>query len=127
MEPIRIAAASAWWEAGHRAVMVRARGVEHVTSCSAVRVSRWLVVTGALAVFVDAEVVEGGEERRWAPRRLMAVEAGRRPDVVIRVPLPDWLAADDVLGVVAEASVPTNAPCANGYSGSYRLYDLVLR
>ena len=128
-EPIAIAGSDVSWDPDRRALIVRSGERTYTTSCPSALIARWLEVRDGPPVYVEAEVIEGplGGRGILPPRRETAIEGPRTiGPSTLRLGLPDWLTADQVLAVVVRLSVPTNKPCVNGYSGSYDLYRLAV-
>lgn len=128
-EPIAVTGSEVAWEPGERALRVHSGARAYTTSCPTILLARWLELRDGPPLYVAAEPLSGPLFGRGIlpPRREASIEgpATAGPSE-LRLLLPDWVHADQVLSVVVRISVPTNRPCANGYSGSYDLYRLAV-
>jgi hypothetical protein len=120
------------WGPRLQSLILREGTREYTTACDEMLISRW-ILTSRGRVDADARVIRGGllpNDYRIPPHRVVKTTSRIIRDTVLDITIPDWVLHADppepVLGVMAEVSVPSNKPCANGFSGRYMLYQLLI-
>jgi hypothetical protein len=129
LPPIHIPNATATW-VNVRQFDIKAPTYSWNDTCEIVSVAWWVQTRTFGPVPVTTKAVIGPFKNKGAlpPRYEISIKptdpANPPPPLQLRVTIPDWLPAEEVVMVAVDDTVPDNRPCTSGWFGVMQVFRL---